>query len=258
VFTRPLLEQFVAFAIRVSEEPSRVSEILAHAGPEGIELMIDQVKQSEVAGPRRFIHDLLATTPAALPMILPLLTSSRWHEARHGADLLGRLGRPEAIEPLRTLVRHPDERVRKSAIEALSRFDGHAVLEDLRRALADPAPTARVSAAHALSSRHAPSLALPILVALESEKDPAAWDALVDTVARIDTPEAVGGLVVIALDKHPLFRTGRPWSQRVAVVKALRNAGTGSARRGLERLASEGDGPLRRAAAVALEEIQRG
>ena len=258
VFTRPLLEQFVAYAIRTSEEQSRVSEILAHAGPEGIELMIDQVKMSEVAGPRRFIHDLLATTPTALPMILPLLTSSRWHEVRHGADLLGRMGRPEAIEPLRTLVHHPDERVRKSAIDALSRFDSHAVLEDFRRALADPAPVARVSAAHALSNRHAPSLALPILVALESEKDPAAWDALVDTVARIDTPEAVGGLVVIALDKHPLFRAGRPWSQRVAVVKALRNAGTGSARRGLERLAAEGDGPLRRAAAVALEEIQRG
>jgi HEAT repeat protein len=68
----------------------------------------------------------------------------------------------------------------------------------------------------------------------------------------------VGGLVVIALDKHALFKTGRPWSQRVAVVKALRKAGTGSARRGLERLAALGDGPLRRAAAVALEEIQRG
>lgn len=258
VFTRPLLEQFVAFAIRVTEEQPRVSEILAHSGPEGIELMIDQVKKSEVVGPRRFVHDLLATTPAALPMILPLLSSSRWHEARHGADLLGRLGRPEAIEPLRGLAHHPDERVRKSAIEALSHFDGHDVLEDLRRALADPAPVTRVSAAHALSHRNAPGLALPILVALESEKDPAAWDALVETVAQIDSAEAVGGLVVIALDKHALFRTGRPWSQRVAVVKALRKAGTGSARRGLERLAALGDGPLRRAAAVALEEIQRG
>ena len=258
VFTRPLLEQFVAFAIRVSEEQPRVSEILAHSGPEGIELMIDQVKQSEVIGPRRFVHELLAATPAALPMILPLLASNRWHEVRHGADLLGRLGRPEAIEPLRGLAHHPDERVRKSAIEALSNFKGHAVLEDLRRALADPAPVTRVSAAHALSHRNAPGLALPILVALESEKDPAAWDALVETVAQIDSAEAVGGLVVIALDKHPLFRTGRPWSQRVAVVKALRNAGTGSARRGLQRLAAVGDGPLRRAAAVALEEIQRG
>lgn len=258
VFTRPLLEQFIAFAMRVVEEQARVSEILQHSGPEGIEVMIDQVKQSEVVGPRRFVHELLATTPAALPMILPLLTSSKWHEIRHGAQLLGRMGSAEAVDPLLSLVRHPDERVRKTVIEALGNFNSHAVLEPLRQALTDPAPVTRVSAAHALSHRNAAGLALPILVALESEKDPETWDALVDTIARIDTPEAVAGLVGIALDKHPLFRTGRPWSQRLSVVKALRNSGTGSARRGLERLAAEGDGPLRRAAAAALTEIQRG
>jgi hypothetical protein len=258
VFTRPLLEQFIAFAMRVTEEQPRVKEILRHAGPEAIEIMIDQVRQSEVVGPRRFVHDVLATTPAALPMLLPLLASSQWHEVRHGAELLGRLGQPDAIDPLRAQAHHPDERVRKSVIEALGHFDSHAVLEQLRRALGDPAPVTRVSAAHALSHRNAPGLALPILVALESEKDPAAWDAMVETVARMDAPEAVAGLVEIALDKHPLFRTGRPWSQRVSVVKALRKAGTGSARRGLERLAVEGDGPLRRAAAAALDDVQRG
>jgi hypothetical protein len=258
VFTRPLLEQFIAFAMRVTEEQPRVSEILQHAGPEAIEVMIDQVKRSEAVGPRRFVHELLATTPAALPMILPLLSSSKWYEVRHGATLLARMGRPEAVDPLLTLVNHPDERVRKAVVEALGHFNSHAVLEPLRQALTDPAPVTRVSAAHALSQRNAAGLALPILVALESEKDPEAWDALVETVARVDTAEAVAGLVSIALDKHPLFRTGRPWSQRVAVVKALRNSGTGSARRGLERLAAEGDGPLRRAAAAALTDVQRG
>ena len=258
VFTRPLLEQFIAFAMRMTEEQPRVSQVLQHAGPEGIEVMIDQVKQSEVVGPRRFVHELLAATPAALPMILPLLSSSKWHEVRHGAQLLARMGRPEAVEPLLTLVNHPDERVRKAVIEALGHFKSHAVLEPLRQALTDPAPVTRVSAAHALSHRNAPGLALPILVALESEKDPMAWDALVETVARMDTAEAVAGLVTIALDKHPLFRTGRPWSQRLSVVKALRTAGTVSARRGLERLAAEGDGPLRRAAAAALTDVQRG
>ena len=258
VFTRPLLDQFIAFAMRVTEEQPRVSEILKHSGPEGIEVMIDQVKKSEVAGPRRFVHDLLATTPAALPMILPLLASSKWHEIRHGAELLGRLGAPEAVDPLLALANHPDERIRKTVIEALGHFNSHAVLEPLRQALTDPAPVTRMSAAHALSHRKTAGLALPILVALESEKDPEAWDALVETVARIDTTEAVAGLVGIALDKHPLFRSGRPWPQRLAVVKALRNSGTGSARRGLERLAAEGDGPLRRAAAAALTDIQRG
>ena len=217
-FTRPLLEQFIAFAMRVTEEQGRVSEILRHAGAEGIELMVDQVKTVEAVGPRRFVHDVLAATPAALPMLLPLLSSPKWHEVRHGAELLGRLGLPEAVEPLRAAATHPDERVRKAAIEALGGFHTQAVIEPLRRALDDPAPLARASAAHALSQRHSPGLALPILVALESEKDPLAWEALVVAVARIDSFEAVSGLVEIALDKRPLFHTGRPKPQRMTVV----------------------------------------
>jgi hypothetical protein len=255
--TRRLLEQFIAFAMRVIEEQGRVSEILRHAGPEGIELMVDQVKQAEVVGPRRFVHDVLAATPGALPMLLPLLTSARWHEVRHGAELLGRLGLPEALEPLRAAANHPDERVRKAVIEALGRYNSHAVIEPLRRALADPAPVTRASAALALSQRHLPGLALPILVALESEKDPAAWDALVDAVARIDSQEAVLGLVEIALDKRPLFQSGRRWSRGLAVINALLRANTSSARRGLQRLATAGDGELRRAAAEAIEELDR-
>jgi HEAT repeat protein len=94
-------------------------------------------------------------------------------------------------------------------------------------------------------------------VALESEKDPAAWDALVDAVARIDSQEAVLGLVEIALDKRPLFQSGRRWSRGLAVINALLRANTSSARRGLQRLATAGDGELRRAAAEAIEELDR-
>jgi hypothetical protein len=251
-FTRPLLEQFIAFAMRVTEEQDRVKEILRHTGPEGIEVMVDQVKLAEAVGPRRFVHDVLAGSPSALPMLLPLLTSPRWHEVRHGAELLGRLGRPEAVDPLRASANHPDERVRKAVIEALGCFHLHAVIEPLRRALSDPAAGARASAAHALSRRHSPGLALPILVALDAEKDPMAWEALVVAVARIDSFEAVSGLVEIALDKRPLFQSGRSRGQRMTIVQALRNAGTSAARRGLDRLAAEADTQVRRAAAEAI------
>ena len=257
-FPRPLLEQFIAFAMRATEEQARVGEILQYAGGEGIELMVDEVRRAEVVGPRKFIYDVLAAMPAALPMLLPLLASPRWHEVRHGADLLGRLGLPEAIEPLRAALTHPDERVRKAVVEALGRFTSHAVVEPLRRALTDPAPVTRASAAHALSLRNSPGLALPILVALEGEKDPAAWEALVEALALIDSSEAIGALVGIALDKKPLFQTGRPRSQRLAVVAALKKARTDSARRGLERLARDGDGTVGGAAAAAIEEISSG
>lgn len=257
ILPRQLLEQFISYAIRVTEEQARVSEILQHAGPEGIETMVDQIGRAEAVGPWKFVHDTLAAMPTAQPMLLALLASPKWHQVRHGVELLGKLGQAESIEPLRGALSHPDERVRKAVVEALARFPHHSVIEPIRQSLSDPAPGPRISAAQALSQRNSRGLALPIVVALETEKDPAAWDALVGSLARIDSAEAMNALVEIAVDRRPLLQTGRPLTQRLAVVNALRTAGTEAARRALDRLALEGDSPVRRAAAAAIEGITR-
>ena len=254
VLTRALIQQFIEFAIRVAEEQDRVSEILRHTGPEGIELMVDCIREGEVIGPRRFVHNVLATMPAALPLLLPLLQSSRWHEVRHGAELLGWLGAAEAIEPLRATLTHPDDRVRAAVIEALGRFSQASVIEPLRRALSDPSPAARGSAAYALAQRHSAGLALPLLVALETEKDPAAWDALVRALASIDSNESGMALMHMALDTPKLLRPGRSMSQRLSIVRALGDVTTRASRRALERLAAEGPGQVRQAASAALEQ----
>lgn len=252
IFTRQLLDEFIHFAMRFLEEQGRVSEVLRHAGPEAIELMVDHVRGSESIGPRGFLHDVLASEPTALPMLLPLLNSSRWHEVRHGAVLLGRLGLPQAIVPLRVALDHPDERVRKAVVESLARFNQNTVVEPIRRALTDPAPATRASAAHALARRNSPGLALPILVALEMEKDPEAWNALVGALARMESNEATTALVAMALDRRPFLKAGRPLAQRLSIVSALAGSETTLARRALERLASEGEGRVGRAATAAI------
>jgi HEAT repeats len=257
LFTRDLLTRFIDFALRVTEEQARVSEVLHHAGPEAVELMVDQVRRAESIGPRKFLHDAIASSPSSLPLLLPLLTSAKWHEARHGAELLGRLGLPEAIEPLRAALNHPDERVRKTVVDALGCFNQPVVVEPIRRALSDPAPATRASAAHALSQRNSPGLALPILVALESEKHPETWSALVSALARIDSNEAMAALVTIAIDKRHLFKPGRSMAQRITVINALASADSALARRALERLANEGEGDVKRAALAAVEQLNR-
>jgi hypothetical protein len=258
ILTRDLLEEFLAFGMRVTEEQPRIAEVLKHGGPEAIELMVDQVRRSESVGPRKFIHDILAATPAALPLLVPLLSSSHWHEVRHGAELLGRLGIPDAIAPLRGTLDHPDPRVRISVIEALGQFQQNSVVEPIRRALTDPEPRARSSAAHALAGRKSAGLAMPILVALETEKDPAAWAGLITALVRIGSTEAINGLITIALDRRPLLKTGRPISQRLAVVQAFSESTESASRRALERLAAESDGQVRRAAAALLNERPTG
>jgi len=254
LFTREVLEGFIQHAMRAAEEQNRVVEVLLVAGPEAIELMVDHICRSESVGARQFMHDVLATTPDALPMLLPLLASSRWHEARHGAELLGRLGLPAAIGPLRDVLSHKHAKVRQTAVEALAKFHEHGVIEPIRRALADTSPKTRASAAHALAQRKSAGLAMPILAALATEKDPETWEALVSALARIDCQESMTALVSLALDRGSLLKP-RSSAQRVSIVRALGGAGHSGAYRALDRLVREGTGVVRGTAIQSMRDI---
>ncbi|MEO8198884.1 MAG: HEAT repeat domain-containing protein [Gemmatimonadota bacterium] len=255
IFTRRMLDEFIQFSMRSTEEQARIAEVLQFSGPEAIELMVDHICQSESIGPRRFIHDILASTPDSVPLLLPLLSSPRWHEVRHSAELLGRLQVPDTIPALRSAMEHPDARARQAAVLALAEFPDQSVILPIRRALADPSPLTRASAAHALSRRSSPGLAMPLVAALESEKDPVAWSALMTALAGIDSTEGMNELVTLALDRHPMLKAGRPMSQRLAIVQALAGRkNVAVVRRALERLVKEGEGPVRRTAEEALKD----
>ncbi|MEO8294054.1 MAG: HEAT repeat domain-containing protein [Gemmatimonadota bacterium] len=251
IFHRKMLENFIDFAMRSTEEQPRLAEVLHFAGPEAVELMVDHICQAESIGPRRFLHEVLASIPESLPLLLPRLDSPRWYEARHAVELIGRLGQTDTIPVLVKALEYSDARVRQAAVIALARFDTPAVLIPIRRALLDQAPGTRASAAYALADRHSPALAMPILAVLEGEKDLGAWTALVTALVRIDSAEALKSLLALALDHHAILKSARPIAQRVAIVEALAASGSAGARGALERLVNEGEGALRRAAQEA-------
>jgi hypothetical protein len=98
---------------------------------------------------------------------------------------------------------------------------------------------------------------MPLLAALEAEKDPGAWREMLGAFARIDTPEATNALVRLATQgKSLLSRRGHSVAQRLEVVTALVQGRSTAAPHALERIAVEGDAPLREAARKALESLQ--
>ncbi|HEV8124055.1 MAG TPA: HEAT repeat domain-containing protein [Gemmatimonadales bacterium] len=253
LFNRKVLSELIVYALKANEEQRRVLEVLREGGPDAIELAIEHVASAEAVGPRRFLYDFLAQKPEAYFLLLPLLESSNVHTICHGVDLLGRIGVVDAIRPLRRLAEHPDPRVRQSVVQALARFREHGVIEPLRKALSDQSPGVRASAAHAIADRNSNGLAMPLLVALESEKDAATWRELVLALGRIDSAEAAGALVAMALDRKALLKSGgRPTAQRLIAVESLVAAGHPNAIRGLERVAREADGAVGTAAQEGL------
>ena len=250
VFNPVVLRIMIERALRRPEEQERTAAILRWIGPEGLEAMIDGIGETEAVAPRQFLHDALAAEPAAFPLILPLLSSSRPHIVRHGAELLGRLGDRRAVAPLTALVEHPAERVRAAAIRALAGFDDAAALAALQSALGHVSPDTRSEAARALADHGREAAVGRLLEAFSQDAESPVRRELAAAAARLG---AAGDLAQMALDRRGLFRwRGRAVEQRLDAVAGLAAARTPESRRLLDRLVREGDAPVRDAADRAL------
>lgn len=253
---RPVLQGIVAFAVRTPEEQARAAEVLQWRGAEAAELMIDTVRGAESPVPHRFLLDALGRMPEAVPLLLPLLSSPRWHEVRHAAEVLGRQITPEALRPLKGLLAHGDPRVRATVLDALSRYPGSAANDALRAGLHHEAAATRLEAARAIGRRGGEALAMPLFAALEEERDPSTWSAMLEALSRVEAPAAAAALATVALRKRGLLsRSGFSLAQRLEGVAALASSPTRAARQALARVALEGEGQVRLAARGALERL---
>ncbi|MGE5688245.1 MAG: HEAT repeat domain-containing protein [Gemmatimonadota bacterium] len=249
---RRALGGLIDVALHDPAERERAVEVLCWTGLEGADAMVDAVRASEGVGGRRFLHDALGTMPEAFPAVAPLLRSPEPHEVRHAAAILGRMGRPEAVGPLKEHLAHGDAGVREAILHALAEFPLRDVADALRSGLAHPSPATRAAAAEAIAGTRAPALAMPLVAALDAEPDGRAWSAMVRALAALPSPEACAGLVSLALARRRLLGGGHSTERRVEAVRVLATV-TAPCRTGaLERIACEGDEPVRHAAAAAL------
>lgn len=252
--SRPLLLGIIEYAIRTPEEQARAAEVLQWRGGEAAELMLEAVRKTESPEPHRFLLDALARMPDAVPLLIPMLSSPRWHEARHAADVLGRQMVPEALPPLRALLARPEARLRGAALEALARYPAQHGTEALREGLAHPSPETRQDAAKSIGRRGGGALAMPLLAAIEAERDLPTWRAMLTALARIEAPESAAALSTLALRKRGfLSRGGFSLPQRLEVVAALAASPTRAARQALMKVAREAEGEVGAAARGELD-----
>lgn len=227
----------------------RVGRVLRWVGVEAAEVALDRLRVGEALGLRVFLYEVVSGVPESYPLVTPMLRSHLSHEVRHGATLLGRLGRPEAVEELEPLLDHPDELVRGAVVQAFGELHDAPVTEPLRRALRHPSPRTRVMASEAIAVWRGGALAPLIAAVLEQEHDRDAWQAMVGALGRIGSPVACAILADVALTGRSLLRRhGYTTAQRLAAVAALGLAETAHAHTALERLAEENEGVVSYAA----------
>jgi hypothetical protein len=249
--SRGVLAGFVEHALREPADRGRTVQVLRWAGIDGIEVMLDAVCRSEVVGARRFLHEALGSIPEAYTAVAPLLGSRVWHEVHHAAGIVGRIGNPDAVLHLRALLDHADPRVRWAAVHALAEFPSAEAAEGLRAGLTHESAATRAAAADAIAGRRLAPFAMPVVAALEHERDGAAWRAMAGALAAIGTAEACEALATIARTGRGLAG-GYTRSQRLEAVRALAHASSRHAAGALERVTREAGGTVRQAAVEAL------
>ncbi len=223
-----------------------IQGVLVHAGEAGAAALITQLTLARSLADRRRFFEMLLKLPLAVPVLMKMLASPRWHVARNAADLLGQLHATESEAALGNALLHADERVRRVAALALSRLGTPVAIDSLRRALGDASPLVRVQAAGGLARRKGAKAASTLTRALDKESDTEVQLAVIAALGRLATPDAVNRLITAAEPDGRLFKK-KPVALRVAAVHALGDVRTPAARAVLQALATDKEREVREA-----------
>jgi len=205
---------------------------------------------------RRGAFDALTRMKQGTDQLVHMLSHPQWFVVRNIAELVGELALEDAVPALAKQVGHEDERVRKAVALALAKIATPTCAEPLRRALRDKSPVVRMQVALGIGGRKSGALAMPLVVALEEEKDPEVERELILALGRIASPDAVQALIKFAQPSGRLFGR-KPTGLRVAAVEALRLAATPAAMGTLQGLAGDADRQVKAAAQAAVVELNK-
>jgi hypothetical protein len=230
--------------------------VLARAGEDGADALIEQIAAISGQNERRVYFDALLQLQAGVPTLIHMLGDARWFVARNAAELLGEMQAREAEPQLTELLRHSDDRVRRAATSALMRLGTSRAMQAIQDALKDGAPAMRMQAAAALVTRKDVKSAATLVRALEDEKDEEVQAAFLVALGKLATPDAVQRLLKAVEAERGIFKK-KTTAYRVAAVQGLGESRTAEATEALKGLQSDKDEEVREAATFALVRMAR-
>jgi len=220
-------------------------------GPEGAEALIDLLTTADSLTDRRAYLAALAKCRDAVPTLMHLLGDKRWYVARNATDLLGEMRAPEAENALLEVVKHHEERVRRSVATALARLGTPRAVQAVQQMFTDPVPEVRVHAVQGIGSTKSPRAVGVLARALDVEQDAEVQAVILAALGRQATEEAIARLLKAAEPEGRLFKR-KSTALRVSAVQALVEANTPSALAALRRFTEDKDREVRDTAIRAL------
>jgi hypothetical protein len=211
-----LLEWLVA-----EEKIEEGAALLAAWGEPVVNRIVELMAMEEPPISRRHQVDLLAVVGRSDTRLLIMhLNDRRWFIARNMAIAIGRTGRLQGVGPLRSLLSHPDPRVRVEALRGVAALDSDLGLPDIVKGFRDDNPRVRQAAVTLLRASPNPQV-IPVLAGLVERGGLSGADSerLVEVIAERKGPEAEAALRRFAERR---FARGGARAAREAARRALK------------------------------------
>jgi hypothetical protein len=185
---------------------------------------------------------------AAVPTILENLTDSRWYMVRNMITVLGSLGMPDLAPHVAATLSHPDLRVKKEAIKALSKIPHPSAVTALCELCFFPEETVALTATAALASKNETEAVVALYRRAAAKvilyPNYRLGHEAIDSLRAIGTDEAVTALEEI-LSLRALWRTDKFRAMKFHALRSISKIRGERSKEALERVRRSAERSLR-------------
>jgi HEAT repeat protein len=239
-----------------------ILRILVFLKGKTIRYLMDRLAAERDAPSRRILTEALVRQRSdAVPVLVEYLTDERWYVVRNAVGILGDIRDQATAGHLTPLLGHPDLRVRREAVRALTRIGGAGAVGILLQTLEGSDQDLCRQALLSLGAIKDPA-AVPALISLVTRPDSGLKYAettreAIKALGEIGSEEAVPTLLAI-LQKRKLWRRGQHDELRTAAALALGEIGSLEPVPSLEKAVDDRSETVARAAVQALKQLRKG
>lgn len=238
--TDPLVSYYIRrLRERGVRERAEAEAVLAAFGDRAVKALLSAIAEEGDLLVRKAIVDIIVRIGRpALPSLLDNLHDSRWYVVRNMVTILGSLGIPDLAPHIASTLSHPDLRVKKEAIKALSKIDHPSAVTSLGELCFFPEETVALTATAALSAKREPEAVMTLYRRVVQRKvlypNYRLAHEAIDSLRAIGTDGAVDALEEI-LSAGAAWETANFRAMKIHALRSISRMGGGRPQGILER-----------------------
>lgn len=246
-------------ALPAGQREEATQDLLFFQGEVTAPLMNRLTLETDAQTRKLLTETLVRQGSVALPVLLEHLRDARWYVVRNAVAILGDIRDPAATDPMKPALGHPDIRVRRETVRALTRIGGQDATGVLLQLLEGTDSDLSQQALLSLGAMKNPA-AVPALLRLLAQDNGNRGSDLrrgtIKALGEIGAVEAVAPLVEFLASRR-FWRPARHNELRAAAAAALGEIGDETALAALEAASAERNETVARAAVLALKQLRK-